>query len=563
MNAGKEYARIISHHPTPKSFSEFCELSWAAFLEFLDPLSEEDCDFLLAIRRSIRGKSTAPSPPNPELTTWVQNVDLALPRAHTKELHQHSSGEIPPAYRHYPKAFAPWTDFVTSALNFDVGVHHQSPHWRETMVLVLPDPHTLESHVEESFLLNVRGFFAGSTLPAMRKPESKLSPLDSSTPPRKKARTDIPDPAPPSPRSKPAHREFLVGEPDLVATIPGSKCVVGIVEVETFWNVDLDDNKTKSLVEKLNERVFDASTQAAAQTVGYMLDNHCKYGALTTYQSTRFFSAENEDLILVSDVIKADDETSSGVGPPSVTLRRAFAYWLSLCAASTPKDYGTVDHSSNDWKPTPKDLPPSTTSLADRAAEHDSTDPHLSGALTLEPEVPLWKHPLFVRWDDLDLLSVIGSGRSGNVALAKWKDRRIALKLFDVAKRDPDFFADEFQAYLKLKQMGNSRTAELLLVTIAPSGQVLGLGLQLGRPMPRLSLWSQEQREGALEALRSLLGAGLVQQDVRDVNFVQDDTGKVLAIDLEDAEPSWNLTGDCREQERYLESARRLLFETN
>jgi len=63
---------------------------------------------------------------------------------------------------------------------------------------------------------------------------------------------------------------------------------------------------------------------------------------------------------------------------------------------------------------------------------------------------------------------------------------------------------------------------------------VFGLGLQLGHPLPPLASWSQKQCEDAFEALRSVLGVGLIQNDIRDRNFVQDDLGRTPVVDFED-----------------------------
>lgn len=122
----------------------------------------------------------------------------------------------------------------------------------------------------------------------------------------------------------------------------------------------------------------------------------------------------------------------------------------------------------------------------------------------------------------------------------------------------PSFFRGRISELLEIEANGQRlQSGGIVARNDRPSGHVLGLGFQLGHRMPGLGLWSREQREGALEALRSLLDAGLIQNDVRDVNFVQDDTGKVLAIDLEDVE---EVPESAAKQEEYLESARKLLF---
>lgn len=320
-----------------------------------------------------------------------------------------------------------------------------------------------------------------------------------------------------------------------------------MIEVKMPWAVEINE---KRLVALFNERRLHERTACAiAQTVGYMIDNHCKYGVLTTHNATRFLRAEDQDHIAISEVVLADAETVAG-HPCSITLRRAFGYWLHLCTQSD----GRLFYES---------VPPHVCCeplLKKRHVVEEETQgcgvlcctPHNSNAVLQSSMGPpaetteskchahrgQWSralvviHRLFVPWSELQITDLLGTGRSGCVALARRGSLEFALKLFDVGK-SVEGFEQELRAYTML-QSTNAKAAKLLLVTHSPSEQVFGLGLQLGRPLPPLESWSRKHHRGAMAALRSLLAVGIMQNDVRENNFIEDNDGKVLAIDFED-----------------------------
>jgi len=252
-----------------------------------------------------------------------------------------------------------------------------------------------------------------------------------------------------------------------------------------------------------------------------------------------FFRAVSVDHVEVSDVFTPNSLTSKEVG--TVTLRRAFAHWLALCCGADSlmvydvhrkwsKDY-MDDHrkvNSNGSLVSSASDSSTGTSASTTSGLLKSTGPGVSSASLL------CNHSLYVEWSSIQILDGLGGGRCGTVALALWKGRKIALKLLDIGKHGLGAFDKELHAHSKL--FGTcARVAKLVLVTSSPSGQVFGLGMELGRAMPPLATWTMEQRVSAFKALQSVLEAGnLIQNDVRDSNFVCDKSGNLLVIDLED-----------------------------
>jgi len=197
------------------------------------------------------------------------------------------------------------------------------------------------------------------------------------------------------------------------------------------------------------------------------MDNDTRYGALTTYNTTRFFRAVSFDHVEVSDAVRADSSTSEEDG--KITLRRAFAYWLSLCGSPTSL-------------------------LAYHIPRREATEYTNDHKILADEKLrSLDEHPLFVPWDHLQLEpNPLGGGATGAVLLAHWEEQSLALKLFDAKQHVA--FDNELAAYTLLRGT-DARVCELMLVTYSPSGQVskvmftvflsIVLGLGVGNAMWR------------------------------------------------------------------------------
>jgi len=274
-----------------------------------------------------------------------------------------------------------------------------------------------------------------------------------------------------------------------------------------------------------------------------------------------FFRAVSVDHVEVSDVFTPNSLTSKEVG--TVTLRRAFAYWMALChGADSQMVYDVPRKLSTDYmgdygKVNPNGSLVSSASDSSAGTSVSTVSGLFQSTATQDTSgLLLCNHSLYVEWSSIQILDGLGGGRCGTVALAVWKGRKIALKLFDIGKHGIDAFANELQAHSKL--FGTcARVAKLVLVTSSPSEQVFGLGMELGRSMPSLATWTMEQRASAFKALQSLLKAGnLIQNDVRDSNFVCDKSGNLLVIDLEDT----SFSCSRKDSDSYLSAAHAYLM---
>lgn len=445
------------------------------------------------------------------------------------------------ADRHHQIILSEWESFIPHALTFNFNqFEQQRPNWRDDVCsIAIRDQALTVSRLKK----NVAGFFNGSTL-------GSITERDEGT--------------------KDRRQSLMIGDVELVGrNLDGE--IRGMIGVKPPSDVEI---KERRLVTLFNERrLHEPTARAIAQVVGYMIDNRCKYGVLSTCNETRFLCATDSDHIAISEVVLADAETVAGP-PCSVTLRRAFGYWLHLCnqpdglllfyeSVPTPatswcepllqKKRHTVAEqqettryvptaglqSSNDdvplqssaCEPSLQGLEVGHTFLEESKC-HTTTTTKASPAKYLDV---VTSHELFVPWSELHIVDLVGTGRCGCVALARRGGLELALKLFDISK-SVEGFEQELRAYTML-QATNAKTVKLLLVTHSPSEQVFGLGLQLGRPLPPLESWSRRQLKGVMAALRSLLDVGIVQNDVREYNFIEDNHnhhGQVLAIDFED-----------------------------
>jgi len=234
-----------------------------------------------------------------------------------------------------------------------------------------------------------------------------------------------------------------------------------------------------------------------------MLDNGYKYGMLSTYNSTRFLSARDRDHVEISEVVMADAK--------DVTLRRAFAYWLVLCTGPGGLlEYGTVERGTKkrarrefleEEKCTTENAP-TVIGFPSSSSTHLPQSDTVLQSSGIANELHQFIHDHFVDWSELEIQECLG-------------DLKLALKLFGVGKHGIEAFEREIRAYA------------YALLNSSKVSQGVRTRFALGHDLPDLESWSQEQREDALEALRSVLGVGLIQNDVRDCNFVH--------IDFEDS----------------------------
>lgn len=209
--------------------------------------------------------------------------------------------------RHYPISLFHWDDFIPNAHLFNIHNFQAGPGWREGKINDKLEI-KLEANASELLRSNVFSYFSDNSLGSI------------GVPPRTSSETETAN----------ALSNVMFGDADFAGLGRGGE-VCGVIEVKTPSGVDqMNDKDLASLFGERNN-IHRNSARAIAQIVGYMLDNGCQYGVLTTYNETRFLRAMDRDNFQITEVVLADAETVPG---QSVTLRRAFGYWLFLCTNS-------------------------------------------------------------------------------------------------------------------------------------------------------------------------------------------------------------------------------------
>lgn len=258
---------------------------------------------------------------------WLQALDSPLPLAQINVGLEVSATETKPV-GHYVQRLTRWGSFAKEASSLTPS---DPQDW--TKIQYTPAPFSRKAEVLSAVTVNVGRFVSPSKIGRISF-APRADPTEQHGKRKHSAQEETKQEEQQQSTQRVPLRHWMArGEPDLVGLDPNS-CVVGVIEAKTPWSVvDLDDVE---LVAKYNEREIGDNSptlSAIAQTIGYMMDNDTRYGALTTYNTTRFFRAVSFDHVEVSDAVRADSLTSEEHA--TVTLRRAFVYWLSLCCGPT------------------------------------------------------------------------------------------------------------------------------------------------------------------------------------------------------------------------------------
>jgi hypothetical protein len=294
--------------------------------------------------------------------------------------------------------------------------------------------------------------------------------------------------------------------------------------------------------------------QSLAQLVGYMIDNRTRYGYLTAYDRTWFLRLVDCDTIEITDAIRDTDSTSS----TTPSLLRSFIFVTSLARESTVSEDEVKKHNSKRRRSDGKEgddglsdkdnmkgndksrKPPPDSSGGDSSGDGDCSEKKAGEATdTIGSDaigngvfdslcVPL------VRDSDLEWGRVLGWGRHGTVVQVGWQGSLMALKMFDLSKGAVQAMENEVSAYGMAQKLQGSIIPRLLVKFVSPSGQVCGVGLDIGAPLPEDDEdWTLQQSVGSAAALKALKELGIHHNDVRNENFVQIN-GVVNVIDFED-----------------------------
>jgi hypothetical protein len=267
------------------------------------------------------------------------------------------------------------------------------------------------------------------------------------------------------------------------------------------------------------------------QLICYMVDNNRRYGALTSGTRTYFLCARNDEdasEIMMSDAWFVGQEN----------YLRAWAYVHSLGCRSNSKwlppkkrfrSTNTIDTPNLFRKVFGRKLYNTrsrSSSAIHGAGKRHKTD-HCYDILQQLPHISI---------DDVEIVSVLGSGRNGSCFRVNWKGQELAMKQFDVGRDGNDHYAKEIVAYSLLYDGWGILVPRPIFLSQSTSGGRVYLALQLGRePNEKDDI---SGFDNVLDRLKTEYGIRHNDADGRNMIFIPDSNGgeRIVAIDFED----WN-----------------------
>jgi hypothetical protein len=174
---------------------------------------------------------------------------------------------------------------------------------------------------------------------------------------------------------------IVVGEPDAVAWSKPPIRVVAVAEAKTPTSVKDIPARSSELVNLYNpsDHRECGFADSIAQVCGYMVDNHVRCGALTSYQRSWFIYRQSKTEFQISDAVQ---DISS-----NPTALRAWAFFLDLANSTdrSPEDWGVlVRRNSNTLPPV---CPSDDESKSDQSEEDDEDYEPLSKKVKHEPVI--------------------------------------------------------------------------------------------------------------------------------------------------------------------------------
>jgi hypothetical protein len=292
------------------------------------------------------------------------------------------------------------------------------------------------------------------------------------------------------------------------------------------------------------------------QLLGYMVDNTCQFGALTSGTRTYF--------ICIADDADTSEDGNTGkkvfitdawcVG--QYNYLRAWAYVHSLGCNTTdddkwdpPKDWfeSTIsDQSLKKRKNKKRDAAGGRDKIPSakksRSGGRDGGNGGKGGTTTASTSVescyPLRKqrvhHLPYVTIDKIEIIDVIGAGRNGCCFKVNWNGQMYAMKQFDIVRDGDTYFKKELCAYLELKTAWGILVPRPMFWSESKSGGRLFLGLQLGRE--RTADDDTSQFQIVLNRLQKEYGIRHNDAERRNMIYISDADGveRIAAIDFED-----------------------------
>jgi hypothetical protein len=197
-----------------------------------------------------------------------------------------------------------------------------------------------------------------------------------------------------------------------------------------------------------------------AELLHHMVDQKCRYGALTSATRTYFVRIAMPpaaDDTALSPIVEVSDAWY--VGQRDYIKAWAYAHHQG-CSAN-------VNHESSvRWEAFG-----SCRTKKPTRREQENARASLQHAALLEN----------VSYEDITIVSSLGEGRNGTTFKARWKGIDVAMKQYDLDKGGEENFLSELSAYAKLRDVWGMLVPKPLFLSEARSGGVQFLGLQLGR----------------------------------------------------------------------------------
>jgi hypothetical protein len=304
--------------------------------------------------------------------------------------------------------------------------------------------------------------------------------------------------------------------------------------------------------------------RVVAQAYGYMLDQGVCYGIISCYNRTWFIHALVDGIIEISNAFACDGGS----------LLRAYAYFMKRAKgdsselASVLKENRRFSGGGNDGSDINADSPPDdhakdSNYSGDRGRKRPSTGSSSSSGGSRSRRPCTQNNAALTNTDvrsdpayELDMalchhLTNIGEGRSGLVISCVYKGNDIAVKLVDRNKGGVKTLDGEKQVYVRLAQLqGGCVPVVVSYNVVSRGGTMVGFAMEKLDPLPDdFAQWSALQRRGAVNALKSLAGLGIIHGDIRGANFgLRGDD--VVVFDFE-------CVSQCTETGRYPSAYRR------
>lgn len=271
--------------------------------------------------------------------------------------------------------------------------------------------------------------------------------------------------------------------------------------------------------------------------LGCMVDNECQFGALTTATRTYFVHVSGSN---------SQVRVSNAYFIGEADYLRAWAFVYDKGNNTDQNEFSGLESwlkTSKDSQTRPRsidgqDTTEGTGGKKRRTSSGLNTGHHTS--ITSSDMTVLHNLAIYlpvVPFSDIEILGSLGYGRNGTVFKALWDGKEVALKQFDVGREGDQWFEKEIAAYVRLKDAWGVLVPRPLFLSESPSGGVMLLGLQLGRP-PTQTEDIGSELQAVLDALRSLYGVIHNDPEERNAIFVADVEGheNLVVLDWEDWE---------------------------